>query len=159
MKRLITLLAIPLMLLTMSACSEKKLPDQSAVKSKSVLAALRTLAGTYEKKDLSSFMDNLAPDFREREAYSKSIAAVFSKTETIHFTIQYTKMVIVVEDKGMIKVTFNWDGEWLAKAGTTQKNGGRVTLVFNPGSFKLTSIDGKDPFVPVPGEMPGSVKP
>ena len=63
-------------------------------------------------------------------------------------------MLIMIEEKGAIKTTFNWDGEWLAAGGTTQKNGGRVTLVFEPGSFKLLSIDGKNPFVPQPVEMP-----
>ncbi|MCK9420105.1 MAG: hypothetical protein M0R70_12075 [Nitrospirae bacterium] len=155
MKQLFTLLAITALLFTTSACSGKKTPDQSAVKSKNVLSALRDMRTAYEKKDLSSFMDNVAPAYQDREAFSRSLAAVFLKNETIHFNIQYTKMLIMVEEKGPIKTSFNWDGEWLAVGGTTQKNGGRVTLVFEPGNFKLMSIDGKDPFVPLPVEMPG----
>lgn len=155
MKRLFTLLAIAALLFTTSACSEKKPPEQAAVKSKNLLSALRAIGKAYEKKDLSSFMDNVAPGYQNREALSRSLAAVFLKNETIHFNIQYTKMLILVEEKGPIKATFNWDGEWLAVGGTTQKNGGRVTLVFDPGSFKLMSLDGKDPFVPLPVEMPG----
>jgi len=155
MKRLFALLAVAALLFTASACSEKKPPELTAVRGKNVLSTLRDMRSAYEKKDLSSFMDNVAPGYKDREAFSKSLAAVFLKNKTIHFNIQYTKMLIMVEEKGAIKTTFNWDGEWLAVGGTTQKNGGRVTLVFDPGSFKLTSIDGKDPFVPVPGEIPG----
>ena len=155
MKRLFTLLAIAALLFTTSACSEKKPLEPAAVKGKNVLSTLRDMRSAYEKKDLSSFMDNVAPGYQDREAFSRSLAALFLKTETIHFNIQFTKMLITVEEKGPIKATFNWDGEWLAVGGTTQKNGGLVTLVFEPGSFKLMSIDGKDPFVPLPVLMPG----
>ena len=155
MNRIVSLLALTALLFVAPACSEKKPPEQSAIKGKSVLSALRAIRSAYEKKDLSSFMDNVAPGYQDRQALSKSLASVFLKNETIHFNIQYTKMLITVEEKGPIKATFNWDGEWLAVGGTTQKNGGRVTLVFEPGSVKLMSIDGKDPFVPLPVEMPG----
>ncbi len=149
------LLALATLLCTTSACSAKKPPEQTAIKSKNILAALRDIDKAYEKKDLASFMDNVAPGFQDREALSKSLTGVFLKNETIRFNIQYTKMLITVEEKGPIKATFNWDGEWLAVGGTTQKNGGRVTLIFDPGSFKITSIDGKNPFVPLPVVMPG----
>jgi predicted small lipoprotein YifL len=155
MKRLFALLSIAALLFTTAACSEKKPPEPAAIKGKNVLSTLRDMRSAYEKKDLSSFMDNVAPGYPDREALSRSLAAVFAKNETIRFNIQYTKMLIMVEDKGPIKTTFNWDGEWLAVGGTTQKNGGRVTLVFDPASFKLTSIDGKNPFVPQPVETPG----
>ena len=155
MKQLFTLLAITALLFTTSACSAKKPPEQAAVKGRNILSALRDMQAAYEKKDLSSFMDNVAPGYQDRDVFSKSLATVFSKNETIRFNIQYTKMLIMVEEKGPIKTTFNWDGEWQAVGGTTQKNGGRVTLVFDPGSFKLMSIDGKDPFVPLPVERPG----
>jgi len=155
MKQLFTFLAITALLFTTSACSGKKTPDQSAVKGRNILAVLKDLRSTYEKKNLSAFMDNVAPGYQDREALSKSLADVFLKNETIHFNIQYTKMLITVEEKGPIKATFNWDGEWIAVGGTTQKNGGRATMVFAPESSKLMSIDGKDPFVPQPVEMPG----
>jgi hypothetical protein len=155
MKRLFTLLAIATLLFTTSACSEKKPPDQAAVKSKNVLSALRDIRSAYEKKDLSSFMNNVAPGYQGRDALSKSLEDVFLKNKTIRFNIQYTKMIIMVEEKGPTKTTFNWDGEWFAVEGTTQKNSGRVTLVFESGSFKLMSIEGKDPFVPLPADTPG----
>jgi hypothetical protein len=155
MKRLLFLLAISTLLFATSACSGKKLPDQSAVKGKNILAVLKNMQSAYEKKDLSSFLDNVAPGYQDREAFSKSLADVFSKNETIRFNIQYAKMLITIKEKGPITVACNWDGEWTAVGGTTQKNGGRVTLVFDPGSSKLMSIEGKDPFVPQPVEMPG----
>jgi hypothetical protein len=155
MNRIISLLALTALLVVAPACSAKKTPDQSAVKGKNILAVLKTMRSAYEKKDLSSFMDNVAPGYPDREALSKSMADVFLKNETIHFNIQYTKMLITVEEKGAVKATFNWDGEWIAVGGTTQKNGGRVTLVFGPGNSKLMSIEGKDPFIPQPVEMPG----
>ena len=155
MNRLLALLVIPALLFTTSACSGKKPPEQTAVKSKNVLAVIRNIGRAYEKKDLSPFMAEISPRFPEREPFSGSLAAVFSKNDTIHFNIQYAKMIIVIEDKGPIKASFNWDAEWLATGGTTQKNGGRVTLVFEPGSFKLLSIDGKNPFLPQPVETPG----
>ena len=155
MNRIVSLLALTALLFVAPACSAKKTPDQSAVKGRNILAVLKDMRSAYEKKDLSSFMDNVAPGYQDRDALSKSLADVFLKNETIHFNIQYTKMLITVEEKGSIKTAFNWDGEWIAGGGTTQKNGGRVTLVFGPGSSKLMSIEGKDPFVPQPVEMPG----
>jgi len=100
-------------------------------------------------------MNNVAPVYPDREALSRSLADVFLKNETIHFNIQYTKMVILVEEKGPIKTNVQLGRRVACVGGTTQKNGGRVTLVFEPGNFKLMSIDGKDPFVPLPVEMPG----
>ena len=103
---------------------------------------------SYEKKDLDSYLSEVASGFREREAYSKALAAVFSKYETIRFNIQYSKMIVMIEEQGTIKASFNWDAEWQGAGGMTQKDGGRVTLVFEPGDFKLISIDGKNPFLP-----------
>jgi hypothetical protein len=155
MKRLLSLLAITIIIFTASACGGKKPPEQAAVKSKNVLSALRDMGRAYEKKDLTSFMADVSPVYGDREVFSKSLSVVFSRYETIHFNIQYTKMLIMVEEKGRIKAAFNWDAEWLVAGGTAQKNGGRVTLVFEPENFKLLSIDGKNPFVPQPVETPG----
>ena len=144
-----------MLLVASSSCSGKKAPEQAAVKSKSVLAALRDLSKAYEKKDLAAFMSGVAPGYRDRDLLAKSVSEVFAKYETIHFNIQYTRMLIMVEEKGMTRAAFNWDAEWIAAGGSLLKNGGRITLVFEPGSAKLLSIDGKNPFVPQPGEMPG----
>jgi hypothetical protein len=155
MNRPLSLLAITMIIVSFAACEAKKPPEQAAVKSKNVLTALRDLGRAYEKKDLASFMADVSPNYRDRDALSTSLAVVFSKYETIHFNIQYAKMVIMVEEKGRIKTAFNWDAEWLAGGGTAQKNGGRVTLLFDPENFKLLSIDGKNPFVPQPVETRG----
>ena len=155
MNRIVALLALTAFLFAAPACSEKKLPEQAAIKTKNVLSSLRDLSAAYNKKDLPSFMESVASAYNDRGGFSKSLGAVFTKNASIRFNIQYTKMLIMVEEKGNIKTTFNWDGEWHAVDGTTQKNGGRVTLVFEQG-FKLLSIDGKNPFVPQPVEMPGS---
>lgn|SRR5574341_1216936 len=155
MNRILSLLAITALLFTSSACGGKKPLEPSALKSKNVLSVLRDMSVAYEKKDSASFMANVSPVFQDREPFSKSLSAVFSQYETIHFNIQCTRMLIMVEEKGPIKATFNWDAEWLAAGGTLQKNGGRITLVFEPGSFKLVSIDGKNPFIPQQSEMTG----
>jgi hypothetical protein len=148
MSRILSLLTIAALLFTASACSSKKPLEQSAIRGKNVLSVLRELNASYEKKDHRAFMSDVSGGFRDREAFSKSLIAVFAKYDTIHLNIQFTKMLIMIEEKGQIRATFNWDAEWLAAGGATQKNGGRVTLVFEPGSFKLQSIDGKNPFVP-----------
>ena len=155
MNRILSLLAITAFLITSSACSGKKPLEPSALKSKNVLSVLRDMNIAYEKKDPASFMANVSPVFQDREQFSTSLSAVFSKFESIRFNIQYSRMLIMVEDKGPIKATFNWDAEWLSAGGTLVKNGGRITLVFEPGSFKLVSIDGKNPFIPQQGELPG----
>lgn len=155
MNRIAPLFTLIALLFAFPACGGKKPPEQTAVLSKNVLTTLRDLGKSYEKKDLASFMAEVSPGYRERDVFSKSVTAVFSKYETIHFNIQYVKMLIMVEEKGQIKASFNWDAEWLAAGGTTQKDGGRVTMVFEPGSFKLVSIDGKNPFLAQPGETPG----
>jgi hypothetical protein len=155
MKHILIFTLASLLLIASTSCSGKKAPEQTAVKSKNVLAALRDLSRAYEKKDLAAFMSGVAPAHKDRDALAKSVGEVFAKYETIHFNIQYTRMLIMVEEKGATKAAFNWDGEWIATGGALLKNGGRVTLVFEPGSVKLVSIDGKNPFVPQPGEMPG----
>jgi len=148
MSRILNCLLILSLLLTTSACSTKKPPDQTAVRSKNVLSVLKALNASYENKDHHAFMSDVSDSFRDREAFAKALSAVFTKYETIHLNMQYTKMLILIEAKGPIKISFNWDGEWISAGKLTQKNGGRVTFVLDPGSFKLQSIDGKNPFIP-----------
>ena len=56
----------------------------------------------------------LLPAIKTGKRFLNPLQPCFSKNETIRFNIQYTKMLIMVEDKGPIKTSFNWDGEWLA---------------------------------------------
>ena len=155
MNRILSLIAITTLLLAAGACSGKKQPEQTAVRSKSALSVLRNMVSSYEKKDLPVFMADVANNYQDRKAFSASLAAIFSKNESIRLNIPYTKMIILVQENAQVKVTFNWDGEWMA-AGATQKNGGRATLILEPGTFKLLSIEGKNPFVPQVSEIPGA---
>jgi len=148
MSRILSPVVIVLLLFTATACSAKKPPDQTAIRSKNILKVLRELSASYEKKDRSAFMSDVSEGFHDREAFEKSLSAVFAKYETIQFNIQYTKMLIMIEEKGQLKVSLNWDAEWLAAGKAPQKNGGRVTFVLEPGNFKLQSVDGKNPFIP-----------
>jgi len=148
MSRILSLAAVLLLLFTATACSAKKQPDQTAIRSKNIMLVLRELSASYEKKDHSAFMADVSASFRDREAFAKSLTVVFAKYGTIQFNIQYTKMLIMIEEKGQIKTSFNWEGEWLAAGKAPQKNSGRVTFVLDPGNFKLQSIDGKNPFIP-----------
>jgi len=153
MNRILVFLIATTLLLTTAACSEKKLPAVAAAKSKNMLTVLRELDDTYQKKDLAGFMAQVAPVYPDREALSSSLAAVFGKYETISLNIQYTKMLIMIEEKGKVRTTFNWDGTWRKTGGDIQKDGGRVTLIFAPGDFKLLAIDGKNPFVPTANKV------
>jgi hypothetical protein len=156
MNRILALLIILAVLLASSACGAKKPPEQAAIKSRNVLSVLREMNSSYEKKNLDAFLTGVAADFPEREAFAKSVAGVFAKYETIQFNIQYTRMLIMIEDKGRIKTTFTWDAQWKTAEGTSVKDGARVTLVFEPAGYKLASIEGKNPFLAQPGETPGN---
>ncbi len=155
MSRIVSLFAIITLLFLSSACSEKKPPTQTAVKSSGVITTLRDLSHMFEKKNLSGFMNSVSDDYKDRQSFSSSIEAVFNKYETVRFTVQYAKMIIMIDEKGITRAAFNWDSEWQTAGGNVQKNGGRVTFVFNPKDSKLVSIDGKNPFIPQPVTTPG----
>jgi hypothetical protein len=155
MNRILALIAVLSLLIVYPACSGKKPPEQAAVKSKSVLSVLRDMNKAYEQKDLDAFLSDVSASYPDRTSFAKSLAGVFAKYEVVHFNIQYAKMLIVIAEKGPARTTFTWDAEWLTSGGGTLKDGGRVTLVFEPGGFKLVSIEGKNPFLAQPGETPG----
>jgi len=131
------------------ACSSKVPLDRSGNQTKNVLSVLNDMSRSYENKNLSSFISNVSDRYVDRDAFSNSLAALFSKCESIHFNIHYTKMLIIIQESGQIRISCNWDAEWFVRGGTSQKNGGRVTFVFEQGNFKLASIDGTNPFIPV----------
>jgi hypothetical protein len=155
MNRILAFFAVFAMLIVFPACSSKKPPEQAAIKSKNVLSVLKAMNKSYEQKDLDAFLSDVSASYPGRQAFAKSLTEVFAKYETVHFNVQYAKMLIVIEEKGPIRTTFTWDAEWLTGGGGALKDGGRVTLVFEPVSFKLASIDGKNPFLAQPGETPG----
>jgi hypothetical protein len=155
MNRALSCFTALILLVTASACSAKKPMEETAYKSKTVLSVLRDMSNYYEKKDLDSFMSDVSQSYRGREALAKSLKAVFSKYDSIQFNVQYAKMIILIDQTRQMNVTFTWDAEWTAAGGVSVKDGGRVTLVFEPGDFKLISIDGKNPFLAQPSETPG----
>ncbi len=152
MNRTLSCLIISLLLLTGAACSAKKPLEQSAVQGNKVIAALEDMSHTYEKKNLSAFMGRIANAYKDRQPFAASLESVFAKYETVRFTIQYTRMLITVEERGMTRATFNWDSEWHTAGGSVQKNSGRSTFVFDPRETTLVSMDGKNPFIPQPVE-------
>jgi hypothetical protein len=156
MYRALSFLVMTALLFTLNACGEKKTPDPAAIQGKNIISVLKAVNESYEQKDLKAFLSEVTNRYPDREAFAKSLAAVFAEYDTIHFNIQYSKMLITVKEKSRIKVAFNWDAEWINTRGISQKNGGRVTLVLDAGSFKLVDLDGKNPFIPVEGQ--GNVK-
>jgi hypothetical protein len=155
MNRFLSLLAVAVLLIAESACSSAKPPAPAAIQGSKIVASLKDLGNMYEKKNLPGFMSLISDNYPDRQAFSASVESVFSKYETVHFTIQYTRMFITVEDKGMTRAMFNWDSDWQTSGGDLQKNGGRATFVFDPNDAKLVSIDGKNPFIPQAVETPG----
>ena len=155
MRRLLPLILSMAFLTTSFSCSSKKLPDQTAVKSKKILDTLQEIDRSYEKKDIDSFLSALSDKYRDRDDFAKSLTGVFAKYETIHFNIQYTRMIIFIEQNGQFATTFTWDAEWQTTGGASVKDGARVTLIFEPKTNKLLSIEGKNPFLAQPGETPG----
>ncbi|HUI46076.1 MAG TPA: hypothetical protein VL122_08875 [Nitrospirota bacterium] len=155
MRRFVILLFSIAFLMASFACSSKKLPEQVAVKSKNILTSLREMTQAYEKKDLNTFLSGISDQYRDRAVFAKSLTGVFAKYENIHFNIQYTRMIILIELNGQIAVTFTWDAEWQTAGGASVKDGSRVTLIFEPKNNKLLSIEGKNPFLVQPGEAPG----
>ncbi len=156
MNRLLSLFAVISLLLASYGCSETKPPTQSAVKGNSVVTALRDMSHMFEKKNLPGFMNLVADSFKDRQAFSSSLDAVFKKYEVLQFTVQYSKMIIMIDEKGASRADFNWNSEWQTAGGSVLKNRGRGAFIFDPKDGKLASIDGKNPFLPQPAETPGS---
>ena len=155
MNRIFSFVIITAVLLTASACSTKKLPDQTAYKTKNILSVLRDMDKYYETKDLDAFLSDVSDAYPDRDGFAKALTAVFSKYETIHFNIQYARMIIMIEETRPNEGNLYLGRRMDAAGEASVKDGGRVTLVFEPGDFKLLSIDGKNPFLAQPGETPG----
>lgn len=153
MNRVLALVALTALLLG-AACSSTKPPTAAAVQGNRTIATLKDLSTLYAKKNLSGFMNLIAEGYRDRKEFAASVESVFSQYDTVQFTVQYTRMYIMVEEKGNTKATFNWDSSWETKGGSTQKNSGRATFVFEPKTGTLLSIDGKNPFIPQAVEAP-----
>lgn len=150
-------LGILLLLLSLALVSSScgKVPlGPAGLQGENVLAAVRDLTKSYEGRDLDAFMEKVSSAYPDREAFRTSLEKVFSAYQTISFKLHYTKMLIMIQDKGNIKVTFTWEGEWKTSGGKIVKDGARVTLVLDPGAYRLLGIDGKNPFLPSEKPVP-----
>jgi hypothetical protein len=148
MNRLLSFLLATMLMFSASACSGKKPLESAGLQGKNIISVLNDITRAYEKKDLDAFLSNVSDEYKDRDSLATSLATVFAKYDSIRFNIQHTKMVIMAQESGKSKTSCNWDAEWVAPGGTSQKSGGRVTLVFDSKKFKLLAIEGKNPFIP-----------
>lgn len=155
MRRMLMFLGLVLIAFSTTACSTPKTPTVPAVQGSKVIATLKDLSSYYGKKNLSGFASLVSDDFKDRQSFTTSIQSVFSSYDAVQFTVQYTKMVIAIDDKGVPRATFNWESGWERAGGSILKNSGRATFVFEPKGAKLAAIEGKNPFTPQAIETPG----
>ena len=153
MKRSFTAVLTLLLAVVLSSCTTVPL-GKAGIQGESTLAAVRDLAKTYEQRDIEAFMEKVAPAYPGREAFRTSVEKIFSTYQTIHIKLQFTKILVMVQDKGNITATFTWEGEWQSTGGRIVKDGARATLVFDPGTYKLLGIDSKNMFIPSDNPTP-----
>ena len=153
MKRSFTAVIALVLTLMISSCGTVPL-GKAGRQGEGVLSAVRDLTGAYEQRTLDAFMDKLSTAYPDREVFGKSVEKIFSTYQSIHIKVHYTKIFVMVQEKGNIKATFTWEGEWRTTGGKIVKDGARVTLVFDPGTYKLLAIDGKNLFLPSESPAP-----
>jgi hypothetical protein len=153
MKHSFSTIIVFILALMMYSCSTVPL-GKAGLQGEGTLGAIRDLTGAYERRDLDAFMEKVAPAYPEREAFQTSVEKVFTTYRTIRFKLHFTKILVMVQDKGDIKATFTWEGEWQTTGGRIVKDGARVTLVLDPGTYKLLGIDGKNLFLPSENPAP-----
>ena len=153
MKHSFSTIIVFILALMMSSCSTVPL-GKAGLQGEGTLGAIRDLTGAYERRDLDAFMEKVAPAYPEREAFQTSVEKVFTTYQTIDLKLHFTKILVMVQEKGNIKATFTWEGEWQTTGGKIVKDGARVTLVFDPGTYKLLGIDGKNMFIPSDAPAP-----
>ncbi len=151
-KRLVVLIAVLGFLLVASCASTP--PKEAAVVGETILNLTRDLNKAYEKRDIEAFMDKVAASYPDRDKFRQAIEQVFAAYPTITFTVQETRMLVTIRYKGAIETVFTWAGEWQTAGGKILKDGGRVTLVLDPSTHKLTAIEGKNPYLPTEATMP-----
>jgi len=153
MKRSFTADIAIFLALMISSCSTVPL-GKAGIQGENTLAAVRGLTSTYERRDLDAFMDKISIAYPDREGFAKSVEKIFSTYQAISYKLHFNKILVMVQDKGNIKATFTWEGEWKTTGGKIVKDGARVTLVFDPGTYKLLGIDGKNMFIPSDNPTP-----
>ena len=153
MKRSFAAVIALLLVLMISSCATAPL-GKAGIQAENTLAAIRSLTGAYERRDIDAFMDKVASAYPERGAFQTSVEKIFATYQTIHFKLHFTKIILLVEAKGNVRATFTWEGEWQTAGGRIVKDGARVTLVFDPGTNKLLAIDGTNMFIPSDAPAP-----
>lgn len=154
MNRTVSRLVLALFLTFSAGCSSPKPPTAAAVQGNSVIATLKDLSSFYGKKNAPGFLGLIDDKFKDREAFAGAIRSVFSGYDAVQFTVQYTRMFIAIDEKGVPRATFNWESAWEKAGGSILKNSGRGTFVFDAKSGKLSAIEGRDPFLPQAIETP-----
>jgi hypothetical protein len=147
------LLVLPAVLLLLLSCSPDPLTS-AGIQGENTLSLVRDLASAYERKDIESFMDKLSPSFPDREGFRGSLENVFSSYQTIRQKVQYTRLLITVPAKGDIILTFTWEGEWRSSDGKIIKDGARSSLLLDKATYKLSGVEGKNPYLPVQSPLP-----
>ncbi|MFA5072892.1 MAG: hypothetical protein WC539_03210 [Nitrospirota bacterium] len=153
MNRIISLVLFIILLFCFTACGGKKQFDAAGLKAKNTLSVLSEMSKSYEKKS-GDFFSHISPTYRNRTAFVQTIQKIFDTYETIHFNIQQTKMLMVLQDKNRLAVTCNWAAEWIGAGGTSIKNDGRITFILDPNNFQIIAIEGKNPFIPQQAALP-----
>ena len=153
MRRPFTAVIALFLALLISSCSTVPL-GKAGLQGEGTLAAIRDLTGAYEQRNIEAFMEKISTAYPDREGFEKSVDTIFSTYQSIHIKVHYTKILVMVQEKGNIKATFTWEGEWQTTGGKIVKDGARVTLVFDPGTYKLLGIDGKNLFIPSDAPAP-----
>jgi len=153
MKRLSSFVIILSAMTILASCASAPL-KQAGMQGESVLAAVRDLSKAYENRNLEAFMDNVDASYPDRDGFKKAVETILLTYQTIHLKIQYTKILVMVQEKGPIKAVFTWEGDWQTLGGKIVKDGARVTLVLDPKTYKLVGIEGKDLFVPTETATP-----
>ena len=155
MKRSFAAAIILFLALMISSCATAPL-GKAGLQGEGTLSAVRELTSAYEKRDIDVFMDKISTAYPDREVFGKSVEKIFSTYQSIHIKVHYTKILVMVQEKGNVKATFTWEGEWQTTGGKIVKDGARITLVFDPDTHKLLGIDGKNLFIP--SETPAPVR-
>jgi hypothetical protein len=153
MMHLVRSIVLVVPLLFILSCGKEPL-KQAGMQGESTLSTVRDLTSAYERRDIEAFMDKVSSAFPDREEFRKSVESVFGTYQTIIQKVQFSRIMITVQDKGNIRATFTWESEWRTMGGKIVKDGARSTLVLDKGTFKLLSIEGKDPYVPAEMPMP-----
>ncbi|MDH4163463.1 MAG: hypothetical protein OEW15_12345 [Nitrospirota bacterium] len=151
-KQLLVLIAVISLFVTASCASNP--PKQAAILGEGALTAVRDLTKAYEKRDIEAFMDRIASAYPDRDKFRGSVEKTFAVYQTIQFTVQDTRMLVMVQYQGNVKTVFTWSAEWQTSGGKILKDGGRVTVVHDPSTYKVLAVEGKNPYVPTESAMP-----